>query len=159
MYHARCRLPSRGKVMRRFLLAIGLSLLAASASASAAADWVVTAAWIPLLPPPARMQAGYATLRNDSASDLVIVAASSAEFASVSLHQSRIEDGVAQMSPLAAVTIPAHGSFRFEPGAAHLMLMGPKRAFASGDQVQIEFELQDGRRLPVAFTVGSRPTP
>lgn len=142
--------------MRSFLLAMGLSLLSSLAAAASTGDWVVEAAWIPLVPPPARMQAGYATLRNDSASDQLIVAARSTEFASVSLHESRIEDGVAHMLPLAEVKVPAHGSFRFEPGAAHLMLMGPKRALAAGDQVLIEFELQDGRRIPVEFTVGAR---
>ena len=97
------------------------------------------------------MLAGYARIENACAAPVEIVAASSPAFADVSLHETRIENGVSRMRALTALPVAAHGSVGFAPGGLHLMLMDPTKPLKAGDQVSIDFMLRDGRRIPGRF--------
>jgi len=97
------------------------------------------------------MLAGYARIDNTCASPVQIVSGSSAAFADVSIHETRIENGISRMRPLAALPLAAHGSVVFAPGSLHLMLMAPTKRLKAGDQVSIDFTLRDGRRIPGHF--------
>jgi copper(I)-binding protein len=82
------------------------------------------------------MTAGYLTLSNNSAQAITITHVTSNEYASVEMHESVIEDGVARMYPLRDLTLPAGKSVTFEPGGKHLMLMRPGD---DNDFVTLEF--------------------
>lgn len=97
------------------------------------------------------MLAGYARIDNTCAAPVQIVSASSPAFADVSIHETRIENGISRMRPLAALPLAAHGSVAFAPGSLHLMLMEPTKPLKVGDQVSIDFTLRDGRRIPGHF--------
>ena len=97
------------------------------------------------------MLAGYARIDNACRAPVQIVSASSPAFADVSIHETRIENGISRMRALAVLPLPAHGSVAFAPGSLHLMLMEPTRPLKVGDEVSIEFTLRDGRRIPGHF--------
>ena len=97
------------------------------------------------------MLAGYARIDNTCAAPVEIVSASSPAFADVSLHETRIENGISRMRPLANLPLAAHGSIAFAPGRLHLMLMEPTKPMKAGDHVSIDFTLRDGRRIPGHF--------
>ena len=75
--------------------------------------------------PGTRMGAGYLTLTNNTADPITITKVTSPQYDAVQMHESVVENGIAKMRPLDSVTVPPHGSVRFEPGARHLMLMRP----------------------------------
>ena len=83
----------------------------------------------------------------------VITGASSPAFDSASLHATIVEDGISRMRETKALRIAAGESAVLEPGGMHLMLMQPKRRLRQGEQVDIRFELDDGRSLRGQFEV------
>lgn len=107
--------------MRLFVIPVWLCIfLAGCATEQApliAADVVITR---PM--PGTRMSAGYMTLRNTSDEEIRINRIASPDLASVEMHESVLEDGIARMFALSEVLIPAGRSLKFEAGGKHLML-------------------------------------
>lgn len=102
-----------------------------------AADIIVTR------PMPGRsMSAAYLSLQNNTDRSISITRVTSTEYASVELHETTIEDGVARMRPLPRLEIPAGGTIRLERGGKHLMLM---RLTEPTDTVSLQF--YDGETL------------
>lgn len=87
-------------------------------------------------PVPGRnMSAGFLVLTNNTDRDIRITAASSPQFASVEIHETRTEDGIARMRQLDQLIVPARGSVALQRGGKHLMLMG---AINLGDSVSLQ---------------------
>lgn len=107
-------------------------------------------------PPGASMRVGYLDLHNDGDRAIRITGADSADFERVEMHQTVVEQGMARMRALTEVSVPAHGGFAFAPGAAHLMLIAPKRPLIAGDRVRLHLLLDSGERLPVDLAVLGR---
>jgi len=128
----------------RAIFLIGLLLAACANTASAAGHLVIDGAWIRSAPPGAMMLAGYASLRNDGDAAVIVTAADSADFGSVSLHESIEEGGVARMRALDRVEIKPGASVVFAPGGKHLMLMRPKHELKPGDSVKIHLDTNSG---------------
>lgn len=128
-----------------------LPLLFAPALA-AAGELVVRDAWIRSGPPGAPL-AGYATFENTGRATVRIVAASSAAFERVELHEMRTADGLMRMRKLDAVEVPPGAAVPFAPGGDHLMLHGARVPLAPGESVAIEFVDAAGRRTTAAFEV------
>ena len=135
--------------MKRSLLIIALALVAACGSDApplVASDVVVKP---PM--PGMQMTAGYLTLRNHSAEEIVIDRVTSPQFGKVEMHETIIEDGVARMSALGQVVLPAGSAVEFEPGGKHLMLMRPGDNL---DSVALEFHSGDSIVLTVSVSIG-----
>lgn len=130
--------------------------LAAGGTALAATPTVpgvrVEHAWIRWLPAnlPA---AGYAVIANDSDTTVRLASASSADYAMVMLHHSRLAEGDSTMEDVDHLDIPAHGSVTLAPGGYHLMLMHAKRAIKPGDTVPMTLHFAGGAALQVDFSV------
>jgi len=122
-------------------------LLAAGARA---ADLTVTDAWFRSLPGtlPA---GGYMVVHNAGAADAVLTGASSPACGSIMLHRSEDVNGMSGMVMADSVTVPAHGSFAFSPGAYHLMCMAPRMKIGTNVTVTLEFE--GGRKVDAQFAV------
>lgn len=122
--------------MQKMFLAAGLLLASLANHAFAAGHLVVERAWIRSAPPGAMMLAGYATLRNDGDAPVSVTGADSADFGSVSLHESVEEGGVVRMRALGNIEIAPGERVVFEPGGKHFMLMRPKRDLShpAGDE-------------------------
>ena len=129
-------------------------ICAASAAAQAgpSAGIEVSDAWIRWLPGnlPA---AGYLTLVNRGDRPLILVAASSPNYAEVSLHRSLDRAGIGEMVPMRQITIGAHASLKFAAMGYHMMLMQPTKALQPGDQVPITLHFADGSAVTVKFAV------
>jgi copper(I)-binding protein len=93
--------------------------------------------------------AGYLTLHNEGPMPLAIARVTSPEFASVEMHATLIDDGMAEMIPLDAITVAEHSSVEFSSGGRHLMLTEPVHSLAPGDEVTLEFHYGGGRSLVV----------
>ena len=101
----------------------------------------------------AMMAAGFARIDNPCPAAATIVGARSPAFASASLHETRVENGVSRMRAMPEVRLAPGATATLEPGGLHLMLMQPRMPLAPGNKVQIEFALKDGRTLRGEFEV------
>ena len=127
--------------------------LAITASCTGPDDIIVTQAWVRDVPPGAHMTAGYLSIENKNAVNLVITRVDSKDFEAAEIHVTRITDGMAKMRRIGQLEIPAGKRMLFEPGGPHLMLIKPTREFSPGDMVSITLVFRDGKRLAVDLIV------
>jgi hypothetical protein len=114
-------------------LLLPLAPLAVAAPSTVAID----GAWVRAAPPGASAMAAYATLRNSGDGAVEVRPCPSEGFASVELHETVHDGGMARMRPLPSLTVPAGGSAALAPGGAHLMLMAPAAQPGPGDRVTL----------------------
>ncbi|MGH8455741.1 MAG: copper chaperone PCu(A)C [Stenotrophobium sp.] len=139
----------------RILLALAALLLTLPAWACAGLS--ASDGRIPQAPPGATVLAGYVTLSNAGAKPVIVHKVESADFESVGLHRTIIENGISKMDMLEQVSIPAHGQLQFAPGGLHLMLFKPRREMKPGEQAAMSFFCGDQKPLDVKFTVTAAP--
>ncbi|MDX1754537.1 MAG: copper chaperone PCu(A)C [Marinobacter sp.] len=102
--------------------------------------------WTRPTPPGAMMGAGYMTIRNDGDDPVTLVAAQSPRAGHVSIHHSRMQDGVMRMDALPeGLTIPAGEQVELKPHSYHLMLE------------QLQGQLVEGERVPLTLTFEGAP--
>lgn len=140
--------------MKRILLACTLLLIGVSVTAESYVS--VTNAWVREAPPSARMLAAYMTIENSGDEERVLNAVTSPDFRHVMLHKSEVVDGVARMSHVDELTIPAQGQLELAPGSYHLMMPAPEQRLTEGDQVTFELVFGDDR-LSVQADVRKKP--
>jgi len=135
--------------MRILLLLAALSLLPATALAN---DPALSAdhAWFRYLLPqiPA---AGYLSLHNAGDAPMVLVGAKSPSCGAAMLHKSENKSGMDMMVAVKSVTVPAHGSFAFSPGAYHIMCTN--LTMRAGDTVPVTLLFENAPALIVDFKV------
>lgn len=138
-----------------------LALLFAACASQAGARECAPAmkdGWVRLPPAAMPMMAGFGRIANPCLAPVVIVAASSPAFGEVSLHETRIVDGVSRMRAIEQLRIVPDGVATFKPGGMHLMLMQPRAPLKEGSKVVVVFKLQDGREL-LSELVVRKPVP
>jgi copper(I)-binding protein len=140
-----------GRGFARFL-ALALCIAAPAACARDCAPQVRDG-WIRLTPGGMPMHAGFARIENTCASPVRIVGAMSPAYASVELHESRIQAGVSRMRAVPELRIAPDDAAVLKPGGLHLMLMQPASRLKPGSRVAVEFQLADGGRLLGEFEV------
>jgi copper(I)-binding protein len=95
--------------------------------------------------------AGYMTLLNTGAADVVLTGASSPACGMLMLHKSDDSSGMAMMMDVPALKVPAHGQVALAPGGYHLMCMAPR--MKPGDSVTVVLTFQDGSTMVTAMPV------
>ncbi len=135
--------------MIRFTFAA--ALLLAVASGAWAGELMAHDAWVPQ-PPPGSPAAAYLMLHNTGAEAVRVTGVRCAAAEKASLHETRVEDGVAKMVPVEVIEVPAGGSVDLAPRGLHVMLMGPTLPDA-GESVELVLELEGGGTLEVAAEV------
>ena len=88
----------------------------------------------------------YLTLENQGRQPDRLIGARSGVADAVELHRTKMEGDVMQMQPIVGgVEVPARSRVVFEPGGAHIMLVGLKRDLKAGDRfsLQLLFEKSD----------------
>jgi copper(I)-binding protein len=138
----------------RIAMVLALALVAAPMAASAReCAPQVHEGWVRMPPAAMPMMAGFGRIENPCGNPVVIVGASSAAFGDVSLHETRVVDGVSRMRALPELRIASGASAVLKPGGMHLMLMQPATALQPGSKVAVEFRLKDGRKVLGEFVV------
>ena len=112
-------------MMRRLLVLFALVTAAAGCDSPegppVVADNVVVTAPGAGMP----MAAGYLEITNQSGSDIRITRVSSPDYATVEMHETIVEDGIARMRSIPVLEIADGETITFERGGRHLMLMQP----------------------------------
>jgi copper(I)-binding protein len=107
-------------------------------------------AWIRWLP--ANVPGGgYMTVINTGSAARVLIGASSPDYGEISIHQTRIRNGMNEMTPVESVELRPLVPVRFAEGGYHLMLVQPKRSLAVGDRVLITLHFAAGASIEVPF--------
>ena len=126
--------------------------LALAAPVSAAPEVAVSDAWIRALP--GKLPAGgYFTLHNGMTKALTLDGAASPACKSLMLHKSDTMGGMASMSDVATIDVPAGDTVRFSPGGLHLMCMEPGPQLRRGTEITVTLHFKSGVSLPVRFQV------
>ena len=89
---------------------------------------------------------------------VLIVSASSAAFADVSIHETRNIGGVNRMREVETLRIAPDDAVTLKPGGLHLMLMQPRAPLKEGSRIVVSFKLQDGREM-LSELVVRKPAP
>ena len=113
-------------------------------------------AWVRWLPGnlPAGLPAGgYVTLVNNSDQPISLIAASSPDYALVSIHRSRTTGGISQMLPVNKITVGAHSTVEFAAQGYHLMLERPTRALRPGDRVSVTLQFAGSAAVTASLAV------
>ncbi len=88
---------------------------------------------------PSPMMAGngviYMTLMNNGNNDDVLLGLETDVAETVELHETKMENDVMKMSPIANIQVPAGGSATLEPGGMHVMLINLKQELVAGEKV------------------------
>lgn len=134
----------------RLICAGFFAALPLAAAAAAPAGVSVSQPWMRYLLPsiPA---AGYMVLHNSGDAEAVLTGASSPACGMLMLHESQDASGMAMMTSVPDVAVPAHGSVSFAPGGYHLMCMQPNMKV--GAQVPVMLDFKDGSSLILAMPV------
>ena len=127
-------------------------LLTGTAASEPAIDIQVKDAWIRWLPAGVP-GGGYMTLVNTGTAARVLIGATSSDYGEVSMHQTRIRNGVNEMTPVASIELRPRILVRFAEGGYHLMLLKPKRPLKPGDRVLVTFRFTQGPSVEAAFEV------
>ena len=134
------------------MLRLAVMVFALAGAQAGAASVTIENAWIRLPAPGQSIAAGYCDIRNDGAAPVTIVGFSGP--LRIAIHETRIEDGLARMRPIATLEVPAKSAAKLTPGGKHLMLYGVDAArlgsgpltlrahLASGEEIAANFELR-----------------
>jgi copper(I)-binding protein len=106
----------------------------------------------------AAMGVGYLGLVNHGTVPVTLLSAQSPAARTVSLHQTRVTDGVARMAPMpGGLTIPAGGTIALSPGGYHLMLEGLSKPLTAGATAPLTLRFSNGARAAVDLVVQVQP--
>jgi copper(I)-binding protein len=130
-----------------------IPLLLLAVPSAVLAELEISEAWVKHLPASVPVRAGYMTIHNPADRPASIVGARSEAFASVEIHQTRMQDGMMRMDPVPKLEIDAGGSVQLAPGGLHLMMMQPAEPTRPGQILRITLEYGDGSEQGLELTV------
>lgn len=86
-----------------------------------------------------------------------IVSATSKSYERISFHQTQQENDMAKMKHMDMLTVPAKGKLVLEAGSHHIMLFNPVKKLKAGDQVNLDFKLENGDVVKLMVPVKKQP--
>lgn len=108
-------------------------------------------------PPTARAGGGYLSLTNEGETADRLIGIASSEYPMVSIHLSETgDDGVARMSEVDAVALPAGETVEFAPGGLHIMFMGLEGGLEQGAEIPATLTFDRAGEVEILFHVESR---
>ena len=140
-------------MLLRLVLVLSLVFSATTVCAGDVASVQVRDGWIRAAPPTAKVLAGYLTIENTGATEIVISEVRSDDFGAIEIHEMTLQDGVMRMRRLSELRVPAGGRVELKPGAQHLMMFRPTRALPSGTKVELRLIAATG---PISASVEVR---
>lgn len=97
----------------------------------------------------------YVTLKNTSNHSLTLLQIE-CDQGEAMIHQTIIQNGIAQMDMLSEITLPANDRLTMEPGGRHIMIDEPKKLLKIGDKLTITFDFKGYDPLIVMVPVVKR---
>jgi periplasmic copper chaperone A len=86
--------------------------------------------------------AAYFVIVNNGDEADTLIGASSDVASNTEMHETRIQNDVAEMVPIPRLDIPAHGQVEFKPQGYHVMLIGLNHDLNEGDTLKISLQFE-----------------
>lgn len=145
--------------MKKLAVAILLAIVPVAVSA---ADLEISGAFLRASPKVANAGAGFLTIKNNTASDDVLIAAEANISKTVELHTHVKEGDVMRMRQIESIPVPANGAAVLKPGADHIMFINLDKPLVEGQKVPVTLVFaKSGKQqieMPVA-AVGAMTAP
>lgn len=126
-----------------------------NSSADTKSDIQIEQFWVVSPPPVANSTAAYGIIKNISDEDDTLIRICSPT-ASVMLHKTEIESGMARMIHMTNTVIAAHSELVLEPMSYHLMFMNiTPTKFSEGEEILLRFEFEKAGVIEVMAPVKS----
>jgi copper(I)-binding protein len=109
----------------------------------------VRAAWVRAMLPAQDTTAAYLSIENPSAKPHALVSVTSPSARVIELHVMKVNDGMMTMRHVEKIDIPPRELITFEPGGAHLMLIG----FQPRNEIELRLVFDDGSVVTVKAPV------
>ena len=135
------------------ILMVVVTLLSATGTVRANDLVRISNAWIREGPPITTVLAGYAKAENLSGQEIVLIGATSPDFAAVEFHRTDIVNGLARMREEGQIKLPRGAAVSFHPGGRHMMLINPRRTLKAGENVRVELRLGNGQIIRIDVPV------
>ena len=112
------------------------------------------------LPLPGRTAAiAYFEIENRSETPISITGISSPQFASGTIHETTLIDGVSRMQAVEQVSVERNSSVSFEPGGLHVMLMKPVDELVADAIVTLAIHYDQGGLMIIEARARPRSNP
>lgn len=141
----------------KWIAAAALALSVTASVLAAEPELALLDGWVREAPPTAKVLAGFGRLHNPGDRAIVVVSGTSPDFEHVEIHEMSMAGGVMRMRALPRLEIPARSDAVLEPGARHLMLIGPKHPLKAGDSVEVELAGEGGASIHAKLVVRPQP--
>lgn len=102
------------------------------------------------------VSAAYVTICNGGATDDALIAIANGPEKTadaIEMHQSTMTDGVMSMKRAERIALPAGAQTAFEPGGAHIMLIGVARDITRSGEPTLQLEFENAEDIHWAFEV------
>lgn len=113
----------------------------------------LTDPWLRASVPGQKNGAGYVTIHNTGAKPYALVSVESDRADRVELHTIVRDNGVAKMREVKEINVPAAGSVKLEPGSYHIMFIGLRTPFETGEEIPLKLDFEGGHQRTVPFKV------
>jgi len=133
-----------------------LAAMMASCATERESDLHMTGGWVRAMLPNSTATAAYGKFNNQGPAPIEIVAISSDSFSRVSLHETRIEQGVSRMESHSSWILQPGDDLELRPGGLHLMLMQPTREIPVGSEVSLIVSDKSGKTFRFLLPVEAR---
>jgi hypothetical protein len=143
--------------MKKVFAALLLALLAAPASAHEIkiGDLVITHPWARATPGDAPNGGVFLKIENHGQADDRLIGAATDVAAKAEIHEHVMDNGVAKMRPVDAISVPAQGKAELKPGGYHVMLMGLKEPLMEYGTFQLTLTFEKAGSVDVEVQVES----
>jgi hypothetical protein len=113
-------------------------------------DVTVTHPWSRPTPPGVPMGVGYMAISNQGDTAITLVGATTPKAGKVTMHESRMKDGMMSMRPLTdGLIIPAGETVMLKPHGYHLMLEGLEGAVAKGESFPMTLNFDTAETMQI----------
>ncbi|ARD44718.1 copper chaperone PCu(A)C [Colwellia sp. PAMC 21821] len=103
--------------------------------------------------PGTTISSAYMTIKNLSAKNIRLIAASSVVSERIEIHQHTMVDGLMRMRQRDYVEVSAHNITEFQPSGYHLMIFDLKHPIKAKENIIITLHFDDQSRIDVNYTV------
>lgn len=145
--------------MKRVGISILTLLLAAMMTSCAIepeSELQMAGGWVRAILPSATATSAYGKFNNQGTVAIEIVAISSDSFSRVSLHETRIQQGISRMESHSDWILQPGDELELRPGGLHLMLMQPTREIRVGSEITLTLADKSGKTFQFVLPVEER---
>jgi copper(I)-binding protein len=113
--------------------------------------------WSLAMPAGAPAAAGYFSVTNNGKTADTLIGVETDQAESVSIHQTRMQNGMMRMDAVKQVAIAPGATVTFAPGGYHLMLVKPKGPLGVGSHIYVTLRFAHAGAVKADFHVQASP--